>query len=27
VMLEALKPIDLDYTNLKDELDIDWTTE
>ena len=27
VMLEALKPIDLDYTNLKDELDIDWTIE
>ena len=24
VMMEALKPIELDYTNLKDELDIEY---
>ena len=27
VMLEALKPIELDYTNLNDELDIDYNQE
>ena len=27
VMLEALKPIELDYTNLKDNLDIDYEEE
>ena len=27
VMLEALEPIKLDYTNLKPELDIDYSRE
>ena len=27
VMLEALKPIELDYTNLKPQLDIDYQQE
>ena len=27
VMMEALEPIELDYTNLKDELDIDYQQE
>ena len=25
--VEALKPIELDYDNLSEELDIDWTIE
>ena len=27
VMMEALEPIELDYTNLNDELDIDYQQE
>jgi hypothetical protein len=27
VMLEALEPIELDYTNLKPELEIDYSRE